>query len=177
MQSDGNLVLYNASTWVWQSYSGGVGPSHLDVQADGNLVVYRNDTGAFTYQSSTGGHMVYSAFGAGTLTSAQTLTTNQYLTSVDKRYTLLLQGDSNLVLYGPGYHVLWHASTGGTGANRLVMQSDGNLVLYNASSWVWQSYSGGAGPSHLDVQDDGNLVIYRNDTGAYTFQSNTGGRI
>ena len=89
------------------------------------------------------------------------------LKSSDGRYQWVLQTDGNLVLYGPsgrpiwangrfttqfvimqgdgnmvGYTdaggVTWATNTAGTGtANRLVIQSDGNAVIYAGSRAVW----------------------------------------
>lgn len=54
-------------------------------------------------------------------------------------------GDGNLYFLGPDDIGLWGAQISGgtaTGA-KLVMQSDGNLVLYQNGSAVWQSGAGG----------------------------------
>ena len=58
-----------------------------------------------------------------------------------------LQGDGNLVLRGVSTNtVIWSAATNGRGGVRLNMQSDGNLVLRNASnSAVWSSQTNGKG--------------------------------
>ena len=42
---------------------------------------------------------------------------------------LILQGDNNLVTYGYGVGATWATGTSSTGANTLVVQNDGNLVL------------------------------------------------
>ncbi len=49
----------------------------------------------------------------------------------------------------------------------LIMQGDGNLVLYVGTHWVpknaiWNSETGGKGqgPHYLAMQGDGNLVVY-----------------
>ncbi len=43
MQGDGNLVLYNKSTPLWNSKTQGNPGAWLAMQDDGNLVVYRSD--------------------------------------------------------------------------------------------------------------------------------------
>ncbi len=177
MQSDGNLVLYTAgSKPVWNSQSAGHGSSYAVIQSDGNFVVYA-DTGGWTWQAHKGGHTTYNYFGSDKLTNGQAMLINQYLKSADKRYALLLQSDGNLVLYGPGYHVIWDSQTAGKGATRLVMQGDGNLVLYTPNGApVWNSKTAGRGPSYTAMQGDGNLVVYAN-TGNWTWQSGTAGKI
>lgn len=58
---------------------------------------------------------------------------------------------------------LWASSTGGTG-NWAVMQGDGNLVVYNsASKPLWATGTGWPG-SDLSVQNDSNLVMYSGST-------------
>ena len=67
-------------------------------------------------------------------------------------------------------------SSGGT--YELVMQGDGNLVLYNRSSMSapWFSNTAGLGtpPYILAMQEDGNLVIY-DATSRGIWSSNTHG--
>ena len=56
----------------------------------------------------------------------------------------------------------------------LVMQSDGNLVLYSPSRAVWASNTNGTGANTLIMQSDGNLVLYSPSRGA-VWASNTAG--
>lgn len=64
----------------------------------------------------------------------------------------------------------------------LLMQSDGNLVLYENFSTtrkpVWASNTDGKGGTYAVIQHDGNLVIYRpNGSGvAPVWATNTGGK-
>lgn len=186
MQGDGNLVLYGPSGASWASRTSTPG-SRAVMQADGNLVVY-SPTGRPTWYSGTTG------------TSAR----------------VVLQDDGNLVLYDSANRPLWATGTGTvapvasslSGGARLgpgerlvspngrfvlVMQADGNLVLYGPSGaqWssrtarartfvvqqtdgnlvayapgggaVWQTRTGGTTGSRTVLQDDGNLVLYRGD--------------
>ena len=101
--------------------------------------------------------------------------TNQFLRSSDGRYRLVMQSDSNLVLYGPSGRALWTSSTAGRGANHLRMQGDGNLVIYNgANSPIWASNTPRHYNSFLVVQNDGNVVIY--DSGRAIWTTGTAGR-
>lgn len=102
------------------------------------------------------------------LNAGETLAPNQAVDSTDNAYALLLQSDSNLVLYERvpqgRPRALWASNTVGRGAVRCAMQHDGNLVLYDADERaVWASNTEGNPGSRLDVQVDGNLVIYRAD--------------
>jgi hypothetical protein len=57
---------------------------------------------------------------------------------------------------------------------RLIMQPDGNLVLYNGSWDLWSSNTGGRTATGVTMQTDGNLVIYNGSSPVW--DSGTGGR-
>ncbi len=62
--------------------------------------------------------------------------------------------------------MLWAAGTNGKGADRVMMQADGNLVMYKSdgnSAWQSGTSSSSNRYAHLIVQNDGNVVIYRPD--------------
>jgi hypothetical protein len=84
------------------------------------------------------------------------------LTSANGRYSLTLQRDGNLVLYGPRKQALWSSDTQGIPIEKCIMQTDGNLVLYLPDGQpVWSSNTQGYPPPFLVLQNDGNLVIYQ----------------
>ncbi len=56
---------------------------------------------------------------------------------------------------------LWSSGTNGKNARKLVMQSDGNLVLYGNNGPIWASNTSGNRGAFLMLQNDGNLVIYK----------------
>jgi hypothetical protein len=60
-----------------------------------------------------------------------------------------------------GEKALWSSETNGKNVKKLVMQSDGNLVLYSPNGPVWATNTSGNPGAYLVLQDDGNLVIYR----------------
>ncbi|WP_158619955.1 M4 family metallopeptidase [Corallococcus sicarius] len=112
----------------------------------------------------------WQAVGVGTnqLVANQGLTLGQGVSSIDGRFTLVLQGDGNLVHYRNGYSSLWTANTWGMGAKSAFMQSDGNFAVYSttvptAGYAVWSSNTYGHPGAFLTVQDDGNVVIYDKD--------------
>ena len=80
-----------------------------------------------------------------------------------------MQHDGNLVLYkGSGHNnPIWSSKTyhQGQGPYRLVMQTDNNLVLYDANSRpTWSSHThnkGTMGSAMAILQDDGNFVVYK----------------
>lgn len=156
VQSDGNIVLYSSTqTALWNT--GQRGTTNIRMQNDGNLVAY-NANGVATWQSSSSTYdSGTTAFGSYQLVTGQQLHQGQYLQSSDGRYRLVLQSDGNLVLYAPGYRVLWKSNTSGTINPYLIVQGDGNVVLYPGTGpAVWSTGTGGV--NTLRVQDDGNLV-------------------
>lgn len=113
--------------------------------------------------------------GADTLPSGGTLQPNQSLASTSGQYTVVMQGDGNLVLYDAAGKALWASNTAGQGPSFLAMQGDGNIVVYRLSDGqpTWSSSTNGRGPSHLVLQNDGNFVVYRDADGAPSWASNT----
>jgi len=81
--------------------------------------------------------------------------------SNDGRFDLVYQGDGNLVLYQHGT-AIWASSTHGHTPGSVVMQHDGNFVMYDVHHVpIWSSDgSYGHAGAWLIVQDDGNVVIY-----------------
>ncbi len=100
--------------------------------------------------------------GCGTLTANTSLARGQVKTSCDGRVTLAHQGDGNVVVYDAarGGRAVWSTGTHGRATTSLVMQGDGNFVLYNGGSALWSSGTHGRPGSSLAVQGDGNVVIY-----------------
>ena len=87
-----------------------------------------------------------------------------------RAYELEMQDDGNLVLYKYTYSYksrwpIWSTGTMGSGANRFVVQKDGNMVLYRPDGVaVWASntqyWNNGSFYTILQLQNDGNLVMY-----------------
>jgi hypothetical protein len=106
------------------------------------------------------------------LTPGQQITAGQYLMSPSAHSVATLQNDGNFVLYSDGI-ARWFSGTQGSRASRLVMQTDGNLVLYTATGVpVWYSGTGGNPNASAILQSDGNLVVYSSG-GAPLWFSNT----
>ena len=82
------------------------------------------------------------------------------ITSQDSRFTLIMQGDGNLVLYGPGGRYRWDTGTNGQAVSQAIMQGDGNFVIYGPGGAIWATGTDGHPGAWLIVQNDGNVVIY-----------------
>jgi hypothetical protein len=155
MQGDGNLVLYACSHALWSTKTGGHSGAFAIMQTDGNLVVYPA-SGPALWATPTQGHP-----GA----------------------YLAVQDQGNLVIYPTSGSFLWTNNTvtnytpmcGGTklfagqsvlspnGAYKLIMQGDGNLVLYESSTSkaAWNTGTGGNSGAWMTVQaTDGHIVVY-----------------
>lgn len=168
MQADGNLVLYSSgqfiphfATWSSNTKGKGSGPYHLVMQNDANLVIY-DSTGAATWSSNT------------------------WSPNPSSSYRLVVQDDGNVVLYDANNGVSFSTGTNipnppaypdsipqngvytsgsyilsRNGQYQFIMQTDGNLVLYDNGHAVWASGQTPSGViSQLQMQSDANVVCY-----------------
>ncbi|XP_047131880.1 uncharacterized protein LOC124810920 [Hydra vulgaris] len=103
-----------------------------------------------------------------TLKNGLNLKPGEYLSS-GNCYFAVMQGDGNFVLYVTHHWVpqnaIWASGSynKGTAPRRVVMQNDGNLVIYDAynrATWASGTNQKGSKPHRLVMQTDGNLVIY-----------------
>jgi hypothetical protein len=206
MQTDGNLVLYAGGMRpIWFSGTGGSGATRAVMQADGNFVLYKTNgapvwwtgtggnSGATLYVQDDGNVVIYSTApapkwwtGTGgrpspTAFGSNTLTSTQQLPA--GQYLKATDGRSAVLLQSDGNLVLYGGgykilwASGGAGANRAVMQSDGNLVLYRSNNTpTWWSGTGGNAGATALLQSDGNFVIYSSGS-APLWWTGTGGRL
>ncbi|NPC93636.1 lectin [Bacillus sp. WMMC1349] len=93
------------------------------------------------------------------LLPGQSLNSGESIQSPNGQYTLILQQDGNLVLYGRG-RALWSSGTHGRAVRFAIMQTDGNFVIYGYPSAIWATGTVGWNNAYLVLQNDGNLVIY-----------------
>jgi hypothetical protein len=97
------------------------GRFQLILQPDGNLVLYQNGT-AYWQSATVGGKIAYS---------------------------FVMQGDGNAVLYGPSTtnpnpNPVWSTGTAGNPGATLVVQTDGNMVVYSSGGRaLWNSHTAG----------------------------------
>ena len=145
MQGDGHFLVANASNGlVWSSGTNDHPGAYLVVQNDGNMVIY-DSGGAALWCTSTG------TLGGEILFQEHQLNENESVNSVDQQYTLVYQGDGNLVYYHNGVDIPWATNTSSSpGHARL---EDGNLVVRNGNGGVvWSSGTGGHANAYLQVQ-------------------------
>jgi len=113
-----------------------------------------------------------------TLASGAELTAGQCLISPSGQYELIMQSDGNLVLYyvaSSKAYPLWATHTVGNTGDHVVLQTDGNLVVYSSGgTGLWYANSYGNPGATLALQDDGNLVIYSTTSTAVWATNTTG---
>lgn len=177
MQRDGNLVLYESS-WVmqalWHTRTGDRSGTFLVLDDDGILTVHRPDGSALWSSRTSPGEKIV----RNVLTAGKRLKYFETLVSPNFLFRAIMQSDGNVVVYGPtgpnwashtgnaysnlvmssGGDVvnvafpydtpLWHSGTAGNPGAVLVLQDDGNLVVYapggralwaSLSPWSWNS--------------------------------------
>lgn len=92
-----------------------------------------------------------------TLYRNQLMDRGQWLRSGDGRYTLHMQTDGNLVLYNSGGSAIWTTNRYG---RHVKLHDDGCLAEVDyGGNWLWQTGCNQGG-DRLVVQSDGNLVLY-----------------
>ncbi|MFI9274952.1 glycoside hydrolase domain-containing protein [Kitasatospora sp. NPDC052896] len=163
MQSDGNLVAY-ANTGgsaqgapMWSAGTSGNPGAYLLMQWDGNLVLYGANGAALWSTGSwgnpgasvtvqAGGNVVLSGANGSTLWSSGTGEAPQ-----------TLDGGQSLA---PGQ---WTAGQ----LTELMMQADGNLVMYRKADGavLWSTNTSGNSGAYVTMQADGNFVVYRKGGG------------
>jgi hypothetical protein len=94
------------------------------------------------------------------LAPGQTLASGRYLLSPNGQYGLFMQTDGNLVMRKISTKAtVWASRSYGQPGARLVLQTNGNLVIWRGSQPVWSSRTAGR-MLRLAVQNNGNLVLY-----------------
>jgi hypothetical protein len=113
----------------------------------------------------------------GGLNSNEALVRGTEMRSCNGRYNFAHQGDGNVVLYNTRSGVaVWASNTHGRSTDLLIMQGDGNLVLYAPGARaLWASRTDRNNGAWLAVQDDGNVVVYTASNRAL-WATNTVGR-
>lgn len=163
MGTDGNLSLFTPTqNRYWTSNIAGSSQSRLVLEDDRNLVIYRMDNRP-AWASNTSLSPAPTAT-MDTLNAGQKLAPGQKLVSANGRYSLVYQGDGNLVLYDENLKSIWSATFARQSAGECVMEADGNLCLYSsARTLYWSTRLSQSGQNRLVLQDNRNLVIFRSD--------------
>lgn len=162
MQTDGNLVVYSASNKpLWNSGTAGKPSSYASIQDDGNFVIYTPLLPTWSSKTATNS-FVTSSTGSGIIAPGRRLYAGDAVNSGNGTYSLIMQGDGNLVLYNVVKGIpLWATYTTGTGI-KAKMQGDGNFIVTDDADTkaLFATWTHKYPSSFGAVQDDGNFVIY-----------------
>ncbi|MDR3659674.1 MAG: LysM peptidoglycan-binding domain-containing protein [Mycobacterium sp.] len=85
----------------------------------------------------------------------------------------LVLQDDGNLVLYTGEQSVWATGTNGQAVQRAEVQEDGNFVLYAADAPVWDSKTAGAGDVRLVLQDDRNLVLYGSDGAKWSSDTHT----
>lgn len=110
------------------------------------------------------------------LNVVKTLMPGDKVYSADNRFYVTVKANGNLaVVVASGGSELWASGGSTIATHHASFQSNGNLVLYDASAnSLWSSNTANNPASQLFMQNDGNLVI-KDVNGTQLWQTNTGG--
>ncbi len=158
--------LYDMRRVAIHEFGHALGLNHPDTAGQAVTAVMNStasSTDGVQADDSNGLRALYGPYTAtaSRLVAGSTMRANQWLTSVNGRYRLYMQGDSNLVVYDMvSGEALW--STGASAANgQAIFQSDGNFVVYDGEGRaIWFTGTAGNPGAFMVLQDDGNFVIY-----------------
>ena len=150
MQPDGNLVLRGDNRVIWGSRTSGLGVrNQVVMQTDGNAVM-RSATGAVVWSSDSG---VVVPIG---LVSGHGLLPGQYVANGNTHFGLSSAGDVYVSRNGS---IVRSACQAGRGGAKLIMQTDGDLVLYRKDGHaLWDTHTGTRG-SHIAVLASGDVAV------------------
>jgi hypothetical protein len=176
MQDDGNLVLYRTDTSaaLWSTNTWGKPVTHAILQTDGNFVCY-DAAGKAYWASNTG-------FGPLVVLHSVVLQDDGNLNIYDTTTGAALWTSNTFQSWGRDCLVadqqlkINDSVTSLNGRVTLILQGDGNLVIYRTGDGPLLNVSNTSGKpvTHVIMQGDGNLVCY-DDAGTAYWSTNTWG--
>lgn len=199
MGGDGNLAVYSTKTGaaIWSSGTQGNPGAYGALQSDGNFVIYTKKGKAIwnTHTEYAGkgcslkltndgvfavcknGNQIWSSRSSLTSNSIivshdDTLSLGECISSPNKQYRAVLQGDGNFVVYNYKNTAIWSTGTHymSTPLN-LKMQPDGNFVLYSNGVARWSTGTNGTyGKYRLELDNNGALKLI-NSKGSIIWRS------
>ena len=176
-QQDGNLVIYGPGGPTWSSASyGALADYKLSLSDDGALAITTAADGKMIWTSQAGARPCSPSWAADV-----TLHAGGCVASPNASFVLTLSPAGSLDLTHVGSDgvagpAIWSSGSHGAASGSAigVMQSDGNLVVYDQNKPIWNSITPGApGRYQLDVTDQGEAVIHAPD-GRKIWSSKTG---
>ncbi len=114
--------------------------------------------------------------GTDRLITGQSLHMGESIKSLDGKHTLILQRDGNLVLYNDQAKPIWASGTVGTGDYFVLQADSNLVLYDNTGKPLHAWGGQGTGANHLVVQNDGNLVLYKDVPLKAIWATNTQGQ-
>lgn len=138
------------------------GAVYVTVRTSGGTSA-KSSKSKFTYRLQTN-------LGTDTLRAGQRMERTQYLRSKADKFRLVMQGDGNLVLRKTSGEVVWAVSKPGA-AFLGIQNDGNVVVRDSQNNPLWASGTDGFDNAALVVQDDGNLVLYSAGVPIWTHNS------
>jgi hypothetical protein len=183
LDASGNLTLYaNLNLPLWNAPVGDDYAHRLSLDLDGQLNLYnRKDKLIWTankvnqvghrlvidqddgvlYLEGQGGEKLWKTHDLNyELRTDEVLHAQQQIWSSNKKYSLALQNDGNLVLYRDFKDPIWESDTDGTDASYLKFVSGGDLVLFDGNNKeIWRQNVQINDINKLRIADNGSLIL------------------
>lgn len=186
MQPDGNLVLYAVTVpggpkhALWSSKTSGHPGAYAVMQLDGNLVVYRKGGGAKT------GGALWSSKTYGATNAKVRLSSDGELTVWGDEGPWGPKWSSMTHEFSPTrcapypsapYQSMWAGDWAQSATVWMVLQTDGNLVIYRKrdNKAIWNSGTRGKDTWTLDVEADGDVGLHPRLVSKWLWHTGTGG--
>lgn len=169
---DGNLMIFQNFRAVWDSQTSGRPTTKFTFQTDGNLVL-SDDSGRVWWQSNTAGSgatkLILQTDGNMTLYDQNMAAPWETFTAHNKNLLSFANPSIGIARMYPGQQIETTDRR-----YKLLLQEDGNLVLYSPNRYLWSSGTVGKPVSNLSILSDGNMVLHDNE-GRVFWQSKTSG--
>jgi len=166
MQTDGNFVVYGSTgSAIFSTGTAGTNGVIVRVQDDGNFVVYKEIWQAGTYATPATGPFTPQTCKIATLLHApQFMFGGQCIVSPSGQYMFYVDPSGLTFIYDIAHAVgTWSApGTAGNAGDYVLLQTDGNLVVYNSAGTgaLWNSVTSNSGATLLNMENDGRIILY-----------------
>lgn len=132
---DGNLMLYNGTSIVWQSGTNTFTDAYLEINDDGRLYIKTANNEFILYYG-----IKYTEFPTGIkiMKPPKGDDHGSFKLYSDDGY-FSYQPDGNLVIYNNSKNPIWASGTSNQTHTHLILETNGNLVLFNGSNILWES--------------------------------------
>lgn len=153
MQYDGNLVIYSNGTAIWNTATNGHSGAYVVMQGDSNMVVYSGSTALWSSGTMGAGDCSDRLF------DDQTMTQSTPLWSLDHNHEFYLSNYGIFILNVSRNVYTWNNTSCGAAAYGAIRSGDFE-VFTSAWVETCHTNTSSPGDTYLMMQKDGNLVLY-----------------